>query len=480
MDIEISLRRACDLVSGGTVRVFRPAMPLVSLAAFCVLLAPNSAVADPTDLVTTANNFNGAGANNTVYGVDAGSYDTTGTDLNSAFGTSAGTSVVGDMNVALGASAGNNVGGISNIAAGSGAGNLVVGSYNVGVGSGAGSQVTGIDNTGVGQNSDQHVTGNNNTGSGQSSGKWVVGDHNAGSGLNSIFSVTGDDNTGAGQSSSSSITGSSNTGLGSFAGDTITGNSNTAAGLRAGDQVTGDNNIALGTNAGIGSGIPFSNAIAIGTSAAAAANTAIAIGLQAQATAPGSVAIGAGSVANEPNTVSVGSANAPRRITNVAPGIVYNDAATVGQLQGVQQQIGQNVVNANSGIAMALAESNLGGLQAAPGGVTVGVGTGYYQGQDAIGFGLSTLAKTQDRSLTVGAAISPGYGSVGFQAGYRLRVGHGKSKVETSVDEAKFDTLEKQTEQVIADDAELRAKLAAILAEDMKLREENRTLRARP
>ena len=195
--------------------------------------------------------------------------------------------------------------------------------------------------------------------------------------------------------------------------------------------VQGNNNIALGTNAGQGTGSAFSDTIAIGTGATASQSTAVAIGAAASANAPGSVALGAGSVANEANTVSVGSAGAERRITNVAPGVAATDAATYGQLtsavQSTQTEIQQVNTNANAGVAMAMAQAGAAGVSAPAGRTAVGVGSGFYQGQTAVGLGVASANPTGSTQFKLAAAISPGVNQVGVQVGMNWLVGPGMS-----------------------------------------------------
>ena len=128
---------------------------------------------------------------------------------------------------------------------------------------------------------------------------------------------------------------------------------NTPAGVAiGGNQITG-----LGAN-GAAAFASDINAIAFGNSARAEAGAlgSIALGNAANVTAANSVALGAGSTAARgalagyaalglagPQTsageVSVGTAGGLRQITNVAAGTAASDAATVGQVQGVADQI---------------------------------------------------------------------------------------------------------------------------------------------
>ncbi|MFC0399667.1 ESPR-type extended signal peptide-containing protein [Paraburkholderia rhizosphaerae] len=82
-----------------------------------------------------------------------------------------------------------------------------------------------------------------------------------------------------------------------------------------------------------------SETTAIGGGAFAAGNRTLAIGTGARAQFDDSVALGSGAQAYEANTVSIGHIGGEKRITNVAAGINATDAATVGQLTALQQQL---------------------------------------------------------------------------------------------------------------------------------------------
>lgn len=118
----------------------------------------------------------------------------------------------------------------------------------------------------------------------------------------------------------------------------------------------------------------------------------------AQATATNSVAVGAGSVASLANTASFGTPGNERRLTNVAAGINPTDAVNVSQLSafasGFQSQLGnlQNQIidnqrEARSGVALALAASNL-HYDQRPGKVSVAIAAGNFKGQSALAGGL--------------------------------------------------------------------------------------------
>ena len=142
------------------------------------------------------------------------------------------------------------------------------------------------------------------------------------------------------------------------AGIAIGGNRITGLGSSGQQAFAAEGNaIAFGDAAATDTGA--TGAIAFGAQSRVAANAAgaIALGTGATATAANGVALGAGSVAvrpaaagytaiglpnlqNSAGEVSVGAPGAERQITNVAAGTAATDAVNVGQLAGVQAQIG--------------------------------------------------------------------------------------------------------------------------------------------
>jgi autotransporter adhesin len=169
---------------------------------------------------------------------------------------------------------------------------------------------------------------------------------------------------------------------------------------------TGANSIAIGTGAiatgsvAVGGGAQASNGgAAFGDNAVATGTNSAALGFGATATAANSVAIGSGSVANQANTVSVGAPGAERRITNVAPGIAPNDAATVGQLNsvatGLQSQLATFAAGftsqldavqteARRGIAAAAAANGY-MMPSGPGRTTIQVAGAFFHDEGAVG-----------------------------------------------------------------------------------------------
>ena len=210
------------------------------------------------------------------------------------------------------------------------------------------------------------------------------------------------------------VTGSGNTAIGISAGQNVSGDANIALGLSAGQGMSGSNNIAIGTNAGLGNGNIISDGIAIGANARVSAYNA--------------VALGAGSVADQANTISVGAPGDERRIVNVASGVAPSDAATYGQLTNAitqtQQQITQVGAVADKGIAMSMAQSGAGTATPRPGETAFAMGSGYFEGETAIGVGLARASKSGERIFHMASSMSPGLGNIiGLQASYQMRVG---------------------------------------------------------
>ncbi|GKH59807.1 hypothetical protein CE91St25_01430 [Campylobacter ureolyticus] len=157
-------------------------------------------------------------------------------------------------------------------------------------------------------------------------------------------------------------------------------------------------------------------------------------GAKAEAEGVNSVAIGAGSNTKDASngkerdyTVSVGGLNkdgtvTQRTISNVAPGVLDSDAATMGQLRAglndVYGKLGEYKKDASAGTASALAVGNL--PQATiPGKGMVSLGSGFYDGESAMAIGLSKMSDSgkwvfkgsasYDSQEKAGAALSVGF-----------------------------------------------------------------------
>ena len=102
------------------------------------------------------------------------------------------------------------------------------------------------------------------------------------------------------------------------------------------------------------------NALAIGQNASATAAGAIALGDGASVTHSGSVALGANSATSGTDEVSVGRPESiegagdavRRRLTNVSAGTATSDAATVGQLNGLESALRSDIASNTSAISM--------------------------------------------------------------------------------------------------------------------------------
>ena len=192
---------------------------------------------------------------------------------------------------------------------------------------------------------------------------------------------------------------------------------------------TNANTIAIGTNASAGAlGANQADAIAIGANATASNINAIAIGQGSTATANNSVALGNGSIANVANTLSVGSAGNERRITNVAAGINPTDAVNVsqltaiannmngafqGQLNGLQNQVNNNLREARSGIALAMAAGSL-QFDQRPGKFSVAGAYGNFMGYSglAVGVGYAVSDRFRVNATFSGSPDQNVYGGV--------------------------------------------------------------------
>lgn len=185
---------------------------------------------------------------------------------------------------------------------------------------------------------------------------------------------------------------------GNARGEGASGSGAMAIGVDA--SAVGQGSAALGARAAT----PGANAVAIGHAASAKEADAVAMGAGAVASGAGAVAIGANAVAQDPGTVSFGAPGSERRLTNLAPGRRATDAATVGQLAGVQAGVNQVARRAYSGIAAATALAMI--PEVDPGRrVALGVGSATFQGQAAVSIGAS-VRFTDNLKARLGAGIS--------------------------------------------------------------------------
>ena len=126
------------------------------------------------------------------------------------------------------------------------------------------------------------------------------------------------------------------------------------------------------------------------------------------------------------NTVSFGTAGNERRLTNVAAGINLTDAVNVGQLSsmtsgfqsqfaGLQSQVIYNQREARSGVASALAASNL-HYDQRPGKASFAVAFGNFKGQSALAGGFGYAVSDRWR-VNASFTASPDQGDFGAAVG---------------------------------------------------------------
>ena len=144
---------------------------------------------------------------------------------------------------------------------------------------------------------------------------------------------------------------------------------------------------------------------------------------RSEAKGKNSVSIAGGSTdGGRSNTVSVGAPGHERTISNVAPGVLNSDAATVGQLKAglnnVYGKLGEYKKDSRAGTASAMAIGNL-PQSTIPGKGMVSLGGGFYDGESAMAIGLSKMSDdgkwvvkgsaSYDSQENAGAAVSVGF-----------------------------------------------------------------------
>jgi trimeric autotransporter adhesin len=160
-----------------------------------------------------------------------------------------------------------------------------------------------------------------------------------------------------------------------------------------------------------------SETTAIGGGSFAAGNRSLAIGTGARSQFDDAVAIGSGAQAYEANTVSIGHTGGEKRLTNVAAGINATDAATVGQLTALQQQLSKQS-NGLKSMALLGATAVTDYIAVSPN-TTLGAPTRTSDDLNAMAVG-PTSAATGTNALAVGAgagALRTGSTAVGSKAG---------------------------------------------------------------
>jgi autotransporter adhesin len=178
-------------------------------------------------------------------------------------------------------------------------------------------------------------------------------------------------------------------------------------------SATGTESVAIGGNSTASS----SNGVAVGSGSHATGAGSSAVGANAVASAPNSVALGAGSVASEADSVSVGSPGNERTITNLAPGVNSTDAVNMSQLNSVQDSVNSVARTAYSGIAAATALTMIPEVDQGKT-LSVGVGTGSYQGYSAVALGF-TARVAQNVKVKGGVSVTDAGTVYGAGVGYQ-------------------------------------------------------------
>lgn len=129
------------------------------------------------------------------------------------------------------------------------------------------------------------------------------------------------------------------------------------------------------------------------------------------------MALGNGSVTSAADTVSVGAPGAVRRITNVATPVEADDAATRGYVDGataravahVDRRVSAARDYAARGIAATAAIVSV--TPSAVGKTAIGIGTGHYDGHNALGLSVAHAPRA-NVLLSAGVAASNGGSAV--------------------------------------------------------------------
>jgi trimeric autotransporter adhesin len=173
---------------------------------------------------------------------------------------------------------------------------------------------------------------------------------------------------------------------------------NTAVGDGA-VAVANPNSSAFGQNS-LASGM---NSTALGTKAMATGINSTAIGYNASAGQYNSVAIGDNSATTRPQSVSIGGPiSGDRNLTNLAPGILPDDAVNVSQLQAVQTEERRGIAALSAMPPMVTPTQ--------PGKYTVAIGGGGFHGQYGMGI-TGTYRLPTVTPAYVGASYSNGGGN---------------------------------------------------------------------
>jgi autotransporter adhesin len=183
-----------------------------------------------------------------------------------------------------------------------------------------------------------------------------------------------------------------------------------AAAYGAGSTANAAYGTAIGQNATVVTGATNGTAIGQGSTVNASNGTAIGTGATVLSGATNATAIGQGSIADAPNTVSVGTTSNPRRITNVAPGVLSTDAVNVSQLKSSVNQLRRGIATT---MAMGAAMT-----PTAPGKSTLQINGATYQGYYSTSINFAHRLKTQETPVYISGSV--GYaegGEVGARVG---------------------------------------------------------------
>lgn len=159
---------------------------------------------------------------------------------------------------------------------------------------------------------------------------------------------------------------------------------------------------------------------------------------------------------------AVGLDNGGNRITNVAPGILPTDAATVGQLNGVQTLVKKVEKDSVVGDSLNAALAALKPLQYDPLEPTqIMAGTGYYRGQTAVALG---VAHYQNESLMYNIGAAYGNSShMMFNAGVTWKFGNSKREQKVA---------DEYRQGPISSSYVMEDQMKSLQAENQKLRED--------
>lgn len=229
---------------------------------------------------------------------------------NFAAGNEAGNNVTGDDNIAIGLTTGKAVKGSNNIAMGKGAGSNLsdMTKFNIAIGEDAGVGVGYHKNAdGTLTKSTQYLNANeHNIALGIRAGQYVTGEDNFAVGVHSGYNMTGNENITMGFYAGQDVSGKSNYIIGAEAGDNVAGDHNVILGHEAGTSIAGSRNIAIGENAGDDTDNTVNDAISLGTKASATKEKVVAIGVEAKASELNTLAIGNKAQANVAQSVALG------------------------------------------------------------------------------------------------------------------------------------------------------------------------------